>query len=48
MDDTYICNDNPVPVSERIKKMTDEELEKEFQERFGKFIKNSEKIKKTK
>ena len=35
METEYICDDRPIPISEEISKMTDEEIEKEFQERFG-------------
>lgn len=31
----YICDDRPVEVSEKIKKMTDEEIEEEFKKRFS-------------
>ncbi len=37
METEYICDDRPIPISEEISKMTDEEIEKEFQERFGMF-----------
>ncbi len=32
---TYICNDNPIPVPTWIEKMSDEEIEKEFNLRFN-------------
>lgn len=33
----YICDDRPIAPSEKIAKMTDAELEVEFQKRFGKY-----------
>lgn len=39
MKDEYICDDRPIEVSERIQKMTDEEIEKEFKERFSDYEK---------
>lgn len=38
MTNEYICNDNPVEESERIKRMSEEELEKEFLKLFGDYI----------
>lgn len=37
MNNDYICNDRPIEASEQIKKLTDEELEREFEKRFGKY-----------
>ena len=37
METEYICADRPIPISEEISNMTDEEIEKEFQERFCMF-----------
>ena len=44
IDDIYICNDNPIPVPEHIKKMTDEEIEIEFKKRFWKYVEHESKI----
>ena len=35
MDKERICDDRPIEASEEIKKMSEEELEQEFQRRFG-------------
>ena len=34
----YICDDTPIEISERLKKMSDDELKKEFQKRFGNYL----------
>ena len=36
--DKYICDDRPIEPSERIKKMTETELEEEFIRLFGKYL----------
>ena len=36
--DKYICDDRPIEPSERIKKMTESELEDEFQRLFGEYL----------
>lgn len=38
----YICDDRPIEIPEKIKNMSDEELKKEFQKRFGDFLNNEE------
>lgn len=38
MNDEYICDDRPIEMSEKIANMTDEELEAEFQKRFGEYV----------
>lgn len=43
--DEYICDDRPIPVSDRIKNMTEEEKAKEFQRLFGKYLKQLKKEK---
>ena len=35
MNNEYICNDNKIEVSEKIANMKDEEIEKEFEQRFS-------------
>lgn len=35
MDNDYICDDREIKISDRIKNMTDEEIEEEFKKRFG-------------
>ena len=35
----FICDDRIVEPSDRIKNMTTEEIEKEYQKRFGEFLK---------
>lgn len=37
MDKEYICDDRPIEVSKEIADMTDEEIEEEFQKRFGEY-----------
>ena len=34
----YICYDGPLSPCPEIENMTDEEMEKEFQKRFGKYL----------
>lgn len=36
----FICDDKPIEMPEQIKNMTDEEIEKEFRERFGEYLNN--------
>lgn len=38
----FICDDRPIEIPERIKKMSDEELKKEFQKRFGDYLDDKE------
>lgn len=40
MDNEYICDDRVVEVSEKIAKMTDEEIEQEFKKRFVEYNKD--------
>lgn len=35
---TYICYDGPMPPCPEVDNMTDEEIEREFQKRFGKYL----------
>lgn len=40
--DDYICYDGPLPECPQIDNISDEEAEREFQKRFGKYINNEE------
>ncbi len=40
MDKEYICDDRPVEVPEKIAKMTDEEIQQEFEKRFAEYYKD--------
>lgn len=35
---SFICDDMPIPISETIKNMTDEEIDEEFEKRFGFYL----------